>query len=126
MSKHRIGRILLYVIVFVLVASGIFKFVGAEALGEGLGNANAPYLLAVVELLIASAILIPITRMLGIILAASYFGGAICAAWLIEGEFPIVPIVVNTLLYVGAYLYRPSLGHGGDGEAVVPIDATTL
>ena len=88
----------MYVIVFVLVASGIFKFVGAEELGEGLGNANAPYILAVVELLIATAILIPIPPVCsGIILAASYFGGAICAAWLIEGEFPIVPMVINTI-----------------------------
>ena len=107
---------MLYLIVFVLVASGIFKFVGAAELGsdEGLGNVNAPYILGVVDLLIAAALLIPKTRMLGVILAASYFGGAICAAWLVEGEVPIAPAVVNTILYIGAFLYRPSLGDGGD------------
>ena len=116
MDKQKIGQYLLYVVMFALVASGVGKFVNAADFGAAFGNARAPYILGVLELFIFAALVIPRTRMLGIILAASYFGGAICAAWLIEGEFPIAGIVVNTILYMGAYLYRPSLA---DGRRVV-------
>lgn len=118
MNKGKIGLYLLYFICFALVGSGIMKILNAEEMGAMLGNTSAPVILAVVEFLIMLAILLPQTRMLGILLAASYFGGAICAAWLIEGEFPIAAMVINTLLYLGAYLYRPSLG---DGSPVPPV-----
>ena len=113
MNKHKIGFYLLCFVMFALVGSGVMKVVNAAEVAENLGNARAPYILFVLELLIFAALLIRRTRMLGIILAASYFGGAIAAAWLVEGDLPIGGIVVNTILYIGAYLYRPSLADGG-------------
>ncbi|NJC25566.1 hypothetical protein [Neolewinella antarctica] len=112
MSKQKIGLILLGLVGLALIGSGIFKIIGAAEMGESFGNANVPYILAATEFAIVIALAIPKTRMLGVILGASYFGGAICAAWLIEGEFPLPAMVLNTILYVGAYLYRPSLADG--------------
>ena len=113
MSKQKIGVGLLYFIAFALAATGVLKIVGAAEAGEKFGNMNAPYILGVVELLIAVAIVLPKTRLLGVILAASYFGGAIAFSWLAEGETPGASMALNALLYAGAYLYRPSLADGG-------------
>ena len=95
-----------------LVGSGIGKFVGAAEAGETFGNPNAPYILGVVELLIVAALAIPRTRLLGVILAASYFGGAMAFSWLGEGELPLASGIVNTILYLGAALHWPHLTNG--------------
>ena len=112
MNKQKIGLYLLYFIAFALAATGILKFVGAAEMAEKLGNDNAPYILGVTEWVIAGALLWPRSRMLGVILAASYLGGAIAYSWLGEGEAPIAGMALNAILYAGAYLYRPSLGEG--------------
>lgn len=92
MNKQKIGSGLLYFIAFALAATGLLKFIGAAEMGEKLGNVNAPYILGVVEWLIAGALVFPKLRMLGIILAASYFGGAIAFSWLGEDELPLAGI----------------------------------
>lgn len=120
MNKNTVAKILLGLVVFALVGSSILKFVGAEEMGAGLGNPQAPYILGVIELLIALAVLLPKTRMLGFILAASYFGGAIAVAWLVEKEFPTAGIIVNTIVYAAAYFTRPSLAHGEPTVMVEP------
>jgi len=51
----------------------------------------------------------PKTRLLGIILAASYFGGVIAFSWLVEKELPIPGVVLNTILYIGTALMFPTL-----------------
>ena len=106
MTKSRIGLILIGLVGFALLGSGIMKFTQPAELVEVMGT--GPLLtLAVVELLIVAALVITRTRMLGIILAASYIGGIIAFSWLVEGETPIIGIVLNSLLYAGAALYRP-------------------
>ncbi|CAH1001554.1 hypothetical protein LEM8419_02457 [Neolewinella maritima] len=108
MTKERIGLILLGLVGLALLGSGIMKFTQPAEMVEAMGV--GPLLtLAVVELLIVTALLIPRTRLLGIILAANYIGGIIAFSWLVEQETPIVGIALNTLLYVGAALYRPWL-----------------
>lgn len=107
MDKQKIGLYLLFAIGAAMALTGVFKIVGAEEAGQNFGNTSAPYILAVVEFIIAAAIFLPKTRMLGAILAASYIGGIIAFSWLHEGETPVVGIALNTVLYVGVALYRP-------------------
>ncbi|MEL6391853.1 MAG: hypothetical protein AAFO91_04305 [Bacteroidota bacterium] len=112
MSSQKIGLYLVYLIGLALGASGIFKFIGAEEAAQAFGSSQAPYILGLVDLLIAAAIFIPRTRLLGVILAASYIGGIIAFSWLHEGETPAIGIAMNTLLYVGAALHWPKLQEG--------------
>lgn len=111
MDKKKIGLYLLYFIAVVLCFTAVLKVVGgAEGGVEHFnGNGAAPYILAVVQVLIAVALLLPKTRLLGTILAASYFGGVICFSWLAQGEMPLPGIVLNTVLYAGAALVFPTL-----------------
>ncbi|MEL6274701.1 MAG: hypothetical protein AAFU03_06355, partial [Bacteroidota bacterium] len=108
----RIGLIMIGLIGLVMVATGILKMFGADEAAKGFGNPIAPYILAVVQFLIATAIALPRTRLLGVILAASYIGGITAFSWLHEEELPIIGIVLNTILYIGAALYRPGLMDG--------------
>ncbi|MEM9928177.1 MAG: hypothetical protein AAF840_00025 [Bacteroidota bacterium] len=112
MDKQKIGLWLLYLIAAVMGITATFKLAGAED-GEALfGNAAAPYILAVVQLIILITLLLAKTRLLGVILAASYIGGIIAFSWLHQGETPIAGIVLNVLLYVGAALRWPKLTSG--------------
>lgn len=112
MNQRTISYVLIGLAALALLGSGVVKILNAAEMGEAFGNPNVPYILAVTEFLIVAAIAIPRTRMLGLILGASYFGGAIAVSWLMEGEFPVAGIIVNTILYAGAWLYRPSLADG--------------
>ena len=112
MKRSTIALALLGFIAFALVATGIIKYLNAADFAEKFGNDNVAYILGTVEIVIAVAIAIPRTRMLGIILAASYFGGAIAISWLVQKELPAAAAGLNAVLYLGAYLYRPSLGDG--------------
>lgn len=116
MDTQKIGRLLIYLIVGVFVLTGTFKVVGNAEAAEEFGNSTAPFVLAAVQYLIAAALLVPKTRLLGVLLAASYFGGVICFQWLNEGELPIVGIAINTVLYVGAALHYPFLRDGSVTE----------
>ncbi len=109
MKQEKIGLGMISLIGVAMAITGVLKIVGAEEAAKGFGNDMAPYILAVVEFIIAALIMIPKRRLLGIILAASYIGGIIAFSWLHEGELPIVGIVLNIILYVGTVLYRPGL-----------------
>lgn len=117
MNKEKYGQYALFAVAGVLMLTGFFKVFDAEEAAKEFGNDTAPYILAVVEFIVAAAIIFPKTRLLGVLLAASYFGGAIAFAWLVEGELPIVQIAISTVIYVGAALYRPFLQHNGTGVA---------
>lgn len=117
MNKGKIGLILLGLVGVALLLSAIGKIVGAEEAAATFGKPQAPYILAAIEFICLAALLAPKTRMLGIILSASYFGGAIAFSWLGENELPIAGIVVSIVLYVGAYLYRPTLSDGAPAKA---------
>lgn len=114
MDKQKIGLYIIFFIGGVMALTGTLKIVTAAEAAEEFGNETAPYLLAVVQLLIAAAIFVPKTRLLGGILAASYIGGIIAFSWLHQGEAPIVGIVLNTVLYAGLALYRPFVTNNGE------------
>ncbi len=116
MKKKTIGLILLGFVAFALVGSGFAKLFAEPEPGTSERVMSMMPYLAVIEFLIVAAIAIPKTRKLGIILAASYFGGVIAFQWLIEGQaFPVVGVVLNTLLYASAALLYPSLTDGTAG-----------
>lgn len=111
MNKQTIGLILLGLIAFALLGSGVMKLVAPDE--EMLEMGSKLTVLAVIEFLIVAALVIPKTRLLGVILAASYIGGIIAFQYLIEGQdFPVVGFILNTLLYAGAALHYPSLTDG--------------
>ena len=117
MRKERIGLILVGLVGLALVASGIMKLVAAPPeVVEAMG-ANLP-LLAMVEIATVVVMAIPRTRLLGILLMASYLGGVIAFEWLEQGGYPVAGVILNTLLYVGAALYRPWLTQGAASPSV--------
>jgi hypothetical protein len=112
MDKQKIGLWMLYLVAAVMGITASFKIVGAEDGVELFGNASAPYILAVVQLIILATLVMAKTRLLGVILAASYIGGIIAFSWLHVPELPIIGIVLNIILYVGAALHWPKLTTG--------------
>ena len=119
MKRSTIGLILLGLVAFALVGSGFGKLFGSPEEGTPERMIAMLPAMAVIEFLIVAAMVIPKTRLLGIILAASYFGGVIAFQWLIEGQaFPLVGVIINTLLYVGAVLYYPTLADGKTAASV--------
>ena len=109
MKKQTIGLILLGLVSLALLGSGIGKLVGGEEVATAFGSTNRAIILALIEFAVIVFLAIPATRKLGIILAASYFGGVIAFSWLAQNEMPIPGVVISVLLYVGATLYYPSL-----------------
>lgn len=112
MDKQKIGLWMIYLIAAAMGITATFKIVGAEDGVELFGNAAAPYILAVVQLIILVTLIMAKTRLLGVLLAASYIGGIIAFSWLHVPELPIVGIVLNIILYVGAALHWPKLTTG--------------
>lgn len=112
MNKQKIGLWMLYLVAAAMGITATFKIVGAEDGLELFGNASAPYILAAVQILILVALLMSKTRLLGVLLAASYIGGIIAFSWLHVPEPPIVGIALNIVLYVGAALHWPKLTTG--------------
>jgi hypothetical protein len=113
MNKKTIGMALLGLAAFALAGSGAAKLFAAPEPGMSERMVSMLPIMAVIEFLIVAAIAIPRTRKLGIILAASYFGGVIAFQWLIEGQvFPVVGVILNTLLFASAALLYPSLTDG--------------
>ena len=114
MNREKIGLLLLGLVTLAMFVTGTFKIVGAEEAAKAFGNDSAPYILAITEFLTAVALLLPRTRLLGVILAASYLGGATAFAWLAGNEVPGASLALLVILYVGAALYRPALtdNHG--------------
>ncbi len=112
MNRSKIGRWMIYFIAAAMGITATFKLAGAEDGVELFGNAAAPYLLAAVQVLILVTLLLAKTRLLGVLLAASYIGGIIAFSWLHQGETPLLGILLNVLLYVGAALHWPKLTTG--------------
>ena len=116
MTRRTIGLVLIGLAGLALLGSGFSKlFAPNEEMLEMGGKLTV---LVVIEFLIVVALAIPRTRLLGVILAASYFGGVIAWQWLAEGHaVPVVGMALNTVLYLGAALYYPGLTDGSAGVA---------
>ncbi len=93
-------------------SAGMKLFAPPPEVRESMGSNLV--LLAIVELGTVVALAIPRTRLLGVLLVASYLGGVIAFEWLQMPGFPVAGVLLNTLLYAGAALYRPWLTRGAD------------
>jgi hypothetical protein len=114
MNRKKIGLVLLGLTAFAFAGSGTMKLVAPDE--EVMKMGSKLTVLAIIEFLIVVAIVIPKTRLLGIILGASYFGGVIAFQWLIDMQpFSLVGVILNTILYAGAAMYYPSLTDGTAG-----------
>ena len=115
MKRKTIGLVLLGLVGFALAASGVGKIVGGQEAADVFGGASRPIILAVIEFLIVGALAWSASRKLGLILAASYFGGAIAFSWLAQNEMPIASVAISVLVYASAVLLYPSLMDGDAG-----------
>lgn len=108
MNKQRIGLLLIGLVGLALAASGVGKLMDPTSITDEILPENLR-ILGIIELIIVVCLALRPTRLLGVILAASYIGGIIAFSWLVEGETPLVGIALNVVLYAGAALYRPWL-----------------
>jgi uncharacterized membrane protein YphA (DoxX/SURF4 family) len=118
-AKQRlVGNGLRYFVVFGMTVSAIMKFVQPADFAKNMEHIGIPVSLAptlgVIELISALFLAVPRTALLGAILAAGYFGGAIFAHLRI-GEPPTAPFVLGVLAWVGVGLTHEDLFRGAFG-----------
>ena len=101
------GNILIFLVGLVLFGSAITKFAHVAAVvtqltAIGFGGSRLT-IIAVLEILSATLVLLPRARPVGLLLASAYMGGAV-AAHLGHGEPIYQPASILALLWVGCYL----------------------
>jgi hypothetical protein len=108
-ERKRWGKVLHVLIGGLLIFTGSQKVLGLippEALGKyGLGDQAR--LIGAGAILTALFLLVPRTSSLGILLASSFWGGAICIH-MAHGEPFFVQAVLLVLSWAGAYLRNPA------------------
>ena len=106
-TKNIIGWVLCGLVAAAMVLSGIMKLIQADQVVELFGSKALP--IGIIEILCVVVFLIPKTNNLGFFLMASYLGGAIATEWVNFGQAPIPGVTLNTLLWIGMYLRKPSI-----------------
>jgi TRAP-type uncharacterized transport system fused permease subunit len=80
-------------------------------------------LVAILEVLSALLFLVPSSRSIGLLLVSAFLGGAI-ATHVQHAQSPLVPCVVLSLLWLGAWLRHPetlwSVSHRAHGTSQLP------
>jgi hypothetical protein len=107
-----IGWVITGIVALVNIAAGIFKNSGMEAVPKAAANfgLEAPQLslLGLIQFAGALLLVIPRTGLIGTFLLAAYFGGAIATH--LEHGIPLaVPVIFESLIWVGAALRFPEL-----------------
>ncbi len=115
MSKTRkiIGWVLTALLAFAFISSGIMKFMAtpeilAKAATWGI-TASTIKIIATIEILSALIFIIPRTGIIGTLLLAAYMGGAI-ATHIEHNDNVMVPVVLESLIWITALLRFPELG----------------
>lgn len=109
--RRRVGLGLVWLVGLALVASAAVKLLNVAGAHDQLlaHGVTWPRLLGAVELAAAVLLLVPATHRVGLLLCAAYLGGA-TAVSVGEGTGEMLPsLVLQTLLWTGAALYRPDL-----------------
>ena len=111
--RHTAGLVLIWLVGLVLTASAFAKMARpAELVAqmEASGFAEVLLPLAVVEVVSAALLLIPLTRRVGFLLCTAYLGGAIAVHVGGDGLGEAIPAaVLQALLWTGATLHTPDL-----------------
>jgi len=112
LARQRLGWGLAFFILLLLGASAFDKMSGSQhslEMTTSFGIAPTTYrLLGVVELVSAALFLVPRTAMLGLLLLASYLGGAI-ATHLQHGQSVAFPAAIEALVWGTAFVRNPRL-----------------
>jgi hypothetical protein len=117
---HLIGRILIYVVAAMLLLSGIAKFVAPPELVANFKLWHLDgylTLIAVLEVGAVGLLLFPATFVWGLLACSGYLGGAIVAHLAggdglmggANGPGAIAPAILLVVLWLAAWLRRPSL-----------------
>ena len=124
-APQLIGNVLIGLVAVVLLLAGLLKLigVGAEDMVEGLEKAHLiqhVHLICVAAIVCGLLLLIPKLKMLGVLMASSYWGGAIVAHLTYDDSFAM-PAVFLALLWLGAWLSGhvslPPAEHKGESES---------
>lgn len=111
-TKRIIGWSLSGLVALMLIASAIDKIFGSEhalQMAKSFGLSPTPYaVLGIIELLSVILFLIPRTGVLGTLLLASYFGGAI-ATHLQHQQEILFPVAIETVIWIAAFIRFPEL-----------------
>ena len=114
-ARQRVGWALSGVVCLLLAASAVDKIFGSAhslEMTRSFGIAPATYqMLGVVELASAVLFLVPRTSVLGVLLLASYMGGAI-ATHLQHQQSVVFPAVFQAWVWVAAAVRMPQLFAG--------------
>lgn len=105
--RRTAGNVLIGLVSAVLVFSSVTKFVGlapvvAPLTGFGFTRSWIT-LIGLIELATGTALILPRTRALGVLLVSGFFGGAI-ATHIQHGELPIPPALLLALCWLGVWL----------------------
>jgi len=110
-ARRVAGNILIFLVALVLLGSAITKFAHVPAVVKqlaaiGFGGRRLT-VIATLELSSSVLLLILPTRVIGLLLASAFMGGAI-SAHLGHGEPIYQPAIILALLWAGCYLRHPS------------------
>jgi hypothetical protein len=132
--RQRVGDVLIYLAVFVFIASGVTKFLHVPlAVTEMglLGLTGFRYLLvASIEITSGVLLLIRPIRSFALLFNSAHVGGAICAHLIAGQYFAIVPsAIVLSVCWLGAFLRHPqvlwSLSEVSSGARTLPWQGET-
>ena len=111
---------------FLVVASGVFKFIDFPGKKEMFGHlgitADLSPVLGVIEIAVAIFFLIPRTSFLGAILVTGYLGGAVWAH-LRVGDQWFFPIIIGVVMWVALGLRQPAIFALAMGKTPSPNDS---
>lgn len=113
--KSKIERIAAWILSglagLMIIASGVMKLTGAQAVVDGLSKIGVgPYIsmLGAMEVVFAALFLYPKTSKIGFLLTSSYFAGAL-ATDLSHGNSVASPVVILVMVWIGAFLRKPEI-----------------
>ncbi|MEM9943198.1 MAG: hypothetical protein AAF939_16665 [Planctomycetota bacterium] len=102
------SRVLIYLVAVVLILAGSLKLigVGADDMVEGLEKARLIQhlsLISIIAIVCGILLILPLTRKLGVLMASSYWGGAI-VAHLTYNDSVVMPATFVIMLWSGVLL----------------------
>jgi uncharacterized membrane protein YphA (DoxX/SURF4 family) len=116
-----VGWVLTVLIAAGLTFSGVLKLMGRDDVKTEFARLGLPdnmlFPLGILELACLAVFLIPQTAVLGAILLAGYFGGAICTHWRAGDPIGnmVPPIIMGVMAWLAVYLRDPRV------RKVVPL-----
>jgi len=111
-KRRKTGNVLIFLIGLLLIGSAAAKFaqlapVVAQMSASGFGGMRLQ-LVAILEVVSALLLLVPVTRSSGVLMVSAFLGGAI-ATHMGHGQPVLGPAAVLGLAWLGAWLRHPEI-----------------